>query len=210
MPLPKKTIRVLPNPWGFIHHELGPQGRCHEDTGGRGSDPRYIGARQCPKETVRLTQYEGKHNETRLDDWKIVFKFPMLDAALLEPDPEFKDGLELPKTPYYLDRLRDGDLIPADKATAQLDCRFKSLKDARAAGIGKFEADFGEGTFVELCPELGDKPAELPAPPAEASEVTAPAPAPTEEAPSAPPAEPETYAATPNAKRSSRNSGGSL
>lgn len=163
MPLPKKTIRVLPNPWGFVHHELGPQGRCHEDTGGRGSDPRYIGAHICPTDTLKLTDFESNPGETRLDEWKIVFKFPSLDAALLAPAPDFKDGIELPKTPYYLDRLRDGDLIPADARTAENPCRFVSLAEARKAGIANFEAHYDVGSFAEICPELADKAAEAPA-----------------------------------------------
>src|SRR4051812_649865 len=118
MPLPKKTIRVFPNPWGFIHHDIGPQGRCHEDTGGRGTTPRYIGSEPCPEKTVKLADYESQPNETRLDTWLSVFRFFALDASLLKPAKGFEDGIELAKTPYYLDRLRDGDLIPADALSA--------------------------------------------------------------------------------------------
>lgn len=156
MPLPKKTIRVFPNPWGFIHHETGPQGHCHEDTGGRGSDPRYIGSHVCPADTVKLIDYESQAGDTRHDVWKIVFRFAALDAKLSGPSSEFKDGIELPKTAYYLDRLRDGDLIPADVRTAEMPCRFSSLEEARSAGIAAFETNYGVGSFAEVCPALAD------------------------------------------------------
>lgn len=157
MPLPKKTIRVFPNPWGFIHHELGPQGRCHEDTGGRGSDPRYIGADYDHANTKKLTDFETKPNETRLDVWSVPFIYPALNASLTGPAADCKDGIELPKTAYYLDRLRDGDLIPADERSAEHGSRFSSLAEARIAGISVFEANYGAGSFAEVCPSLADK-----------------------------------------------------
>jgi hypothetical protein len=156
MPLPKKTIRVLPNPWAFIHHELGPQGHCHEDTGGRGTDPRYIGSEVCPEKTVKLAEYEKEPNETRLDPWLIVFRFPVLGASLLEPAKGFEGGIELAKTAYYLDRLRDGDLIPADERSGEHGARFASLAEAKAAGIASFEANYGPGTFAEAFPAFSD------------------------------------------------------
>lgn len=41
----KKTIKVLPNPWQFIHPELGPQAACPTDASGRDDSPlRWVGA----------------------------------------------------------------------------------------------------------------------------------------------------------------------
>lgn len=188
MPLPKKTIRVFPNPWGFIHHETGPQGHCHEDTGGRGSTPRYIGAELCPNKTVKVTNFdETDPNETRLNEWKIHFRFPSLDAKLTGPSDEFKDGIELPKTPYYLDRLRDGDLIPADVRSGEHGARFASLAEARAAGIAAFEAHYGEGSFAEVSAELADAVTAPGTPSAKATRVSkAPDAAPAATPPAAP------------------------
>jgi hypothetical protein len=206
MPLPKTTIRVLPNPWGFIHHELGPQGRCHEDAGGRGSTPRYIGAEPCPDKTRKLTDYESQPNETRLDVWTSVFRFPSLDSTLLGPAPGFEKGIELPKTPYYLDRLRDGDLIPADERSGEHGARFANLAEAKAAGVAAFEAHYDVGSFAEVCPELADSPkADTDAQPMTSAPT---APTTLAEARPAPP-DAETAAETPAAKsaRSSRASG---
>jgi hypothetical protein len=156
MPLPKKTIRVLPNPWAFIHHELGPQGHCHEDTGGRGTDPRYIGADYDRESTKLVHDYESKPNETRLNIHVQAWEFPVLEASLLKPAKGFEDGIELAKTAYYLDRLRDGDLIPADERSGEHGARFASLAEAKAAGIASFEANYGPGTFAEAFPAFSD------------------------------------------------------
>lgn len=180
MPLPKKTIRVFPNPWGFIHHDTGPQGRCHEDTGGRGSTPRYIGSEPCPEKTVRLTDYESQSNETRLDVWQSVFKFPSLDASLLKPAKGFEGGIELPKTPYYLDRLRDGDLIPADTRSGENGARFASLAEAKAAGIAVFDEHYSEGSFAEAFPEFSEPVTVAETPKAKAAQAATKAPSPTE------------------------------
>jgi hypothetical protein len=221
MPLPKKTIRVLPNPWAFIHHELGPQGHCHEDTGGRGTTPRYIGSEVCPEKTVKLADYESDPTETRLDPWRIVFRFPALDADLLAPAEGFEKGIELPKTAYYLDRLRDGDLIPADERSAEHGARFATLAEAKAAAVADFEAHYGEGSFAEVMGELAsltaragasdvaDDSSDAPKAPA-AAPASSSAPASTPSAPSAPAAaeasdsdatDTTTTAETPNAKR---------
>ena len=201
MPLPKNTIRVLPNPWGFIHHDLGPQARCHLDTNGRGGDPRFVGAEIAQEGVKRLTNYEATSNDNRLDEWVIPFHYPALNPLLDGAAEDVEDGIEFARTPYYLDRLRDGDLIPADTRTAELDCRFASLAEARAAGIANFEAHFGAGTFAELCPDL-----------AKTTSTATLAVAELQTAPfaSLAPADAETTAATPDAKsaRASRVANG--
>lgn len=158
MPIPKNTIRVLPNPWIFIHHELGPQGHCHVDTGGRGSDLRYVGAEDDPGRIKLVHDYESNPTETRLNVHVQAWRFPALDASLTKPAQGFEQGIELPKTHYYLDRLRDGDLIPADKRTRDdQPCRFASLDAARSAGIAAFEANYGSGSFAEAFPASESK-----------------------------------------------------
>jgi hypothetical protein len=200
MPLPKKTIRVFPNPWAFIHHEIGPQGRCHEDTGGRGSTPRYIGSEPCPEKTVKLADYESQPNETRLDPWLVFFKFPALDASLLAPAKGFEQGIPLPKTAYYLDRLRDGDLIPADGRSGEHGARFATLAEAKAAAIADFDAHYGEGSFAEAFPAFAEAASE----PASPALTTAPVELTTLAVASPALADAPTAAETPNAKRASR------
>jgi hypothetical protein len=180
MPLPKKTIRVFPNPWGFIHHETGPQGHCHEDTGGRGSNPRYIGCEICPDKTAVTKEHEKDGTGWLLNEQITHFRFPCLKADLVTPAEEFAAGIELPKTPYYLDRLRDGDLIPADERSGEHGCRFATLAEARAAGIAAFEAHYDEGSFAAVCPALAEPVTVAATPDAKAARAARPV------APSAP------------------------
>jgi hypothetical protein len=157
MPLPKKTIRVFPNPWIFIHHDHGPQGVCHRDTGGRGADPSFVGAELDTAKTRFTEERQADKGDHRHNRQVTVFRFLALNAALTGPAEDAASGIELPKTPYYLDRLRDGDLVPADAATAGANpCKFNTLAEARAAGVAVFEANYGEGVFVEAFPELAD------------------------------------------------------
>lgn len=180
MPLPKKTIRVFPNPWGHIHHELGPQTVCAMDFGGRWVPQlRYVGAEHDEERTKNLTpprersQLDALGQPTKFDDFEIRFRFPSLEDDLVTPSKECKDGIELPKTPYYLDRLRDGDLVAADEHTAELGARFASLAEAKDAGVATFEAHWGEGTFAEAFPELAGANAKKTAPKASAAAPTA-------------------------------------
>jgi hypothetical protein len=158
MPLPKKTVRVFPNPWAFVHHDHGPQGVCHRDTGGRGSNPEFIGAELDPVKTKITETRDAEKGDHRHARQVTAFRFPVLNATLDGPAEDAKDGIELPKSSaYYLDRLRDGDLVPADAATAQMPCRFKSLAEARDAAIANFDAHYDEGAFAEAFPDLAPK-----------------------------------------------------
>lgn len=156
MSLRKKPLRVLPNPWTFIHPDHGPQGHVHVDTGGRGSEPSYVGS-EIDRERTKITEVRPA-SDPRSNRQITVFKFPALNETLDGPTKD-SDGIELPRSPYYLDRLRDGDLVPADKATADaVPCRFKSLDEARAAGIAECDALHGPGAFAEAFPKLAPKP----------------------------------------------------
>jgi hypothetical protein len=159
MGLRKKPLRVLPNPWLHIDPDHGPQGRCHIDTRGKGTALAFVGAEFDPEKT-KITEKRGDDpwkGDTRGDRQVTVLRYPALNAMLDGPSKECPEGIEIGSTPYYLDRLRDGDLVPADESTAsQVPCRFKSLSEARAAGIAKWDAEKGEGvpTFAEGMPEL--------------------------------------------------------
>jgi hypothetical protein len=155
MPLPKKTLRVLPNPWGHIHPDHGPQARCPVDNGGRGGEQLFVGAewdteRSEPARDIKPGETSGRGARGVI-------------RSSEEP-------VTVARSPYYLDRLRDGDLVPADDETLQvvgeLACRFKNIAEARAAGIARFEAEFGIGSFAEAFPELAKELAPA-APPAD-------------------------------------------
>lgn len=142
MPLPLRKLRVFPNPWILITLENGPQGALAY-SGARNIGPlRYVGA--VPRVDVLEARDLG---DPRGDRAKYVFTFPGLDGTLLGGE-----AIELPANePFFHDRLHDGSLVPADVATAKAfpESRFKSLAEARAAGIAEFESHFGPGSFEE-------------------------------------------------------------
>lgn len=165
MSLPLKVLRVFPNPWAFIHHELGPQGAFPSDPAGRSlAIVKHVGAvleRVTPGD--RADVFVGGHRVTdpRGDGTKARFRFPGLDAAMLGGTP-----VELPaKSDYYMDALREGSLVPADEATAKaVKCAFPDLKAAKAAGVAKFDSELGQGTWAELEKLLADAAKAPPAP----------------------------------------------
>lgn len=155
MPLPTKTLRVFPNPWTLIHAERGAEGRCHVDTAGRGGIVRFIGA-EIDTDRTRVTEARPD-GDPRYSRQETFLKFPALNDALNGPAKGAEKGIEVAKTGYYLGCLRNGELIPADDATAAAaNCKFKSLKDAKDAGIAEFESHHGKGTYAELEKRLTD------------------------------------------------------
>jgi hypothetical protein len=141
MPLPLKNLRVLPNPWTLIHVEKGPQGAFPMDSSGRTTAPlRFLGATRVadPQEKREVEDPRGQNN-------KATFSYA-LDEALTNGAPILVPAASA----YYRDALRDGDIVPADAATAgAVECKFASLKEARAAGIAAFESHYGNGSFEE-------------------------------------------------------------
>lgn len=141
MPLPLKNLRVLPNPWTLIHVDKGPQGAFPMDSSGRTGAPlRFLGATRVadPQEKREAEDPRGQNN-------KATFAYD-LNEALTDGAP-----IVVPSSSaYYRDALRDGDIVPADKATAgALECKFASLNEARTAAIAEFETHHGKGSFEE-------------------------------------------------------------
>lgn len=143
MPLPLRTLRVLPNPWEHWTLENGPQGALAHG-GGRNIGPlQYVGG-VVPSVNVREVRDEG---DPRGNDAKYVFSYPTLNPELTEGTPVEVSA----KDPFFHDRLHDGSLIPGDEATRKAfpHSRFKTLIEARAACIADFESHYGPGSFAE-------------------------------------------------------------
>lgn len=154
MPLPLKSLRVFPNPWAFIHHELGPQGACPVDPAGR--DVRvvtFVGAARVvvtPGDRQGLRVGSLVVADPRGDGSKVRFRYPCLDAGLTKGTP-----VEVPVNGYYLQALADGSLVPADEKTAKgAKCLHATLDAAKAVGVAKFESLYGAGAWAELEQEL--------------------------------------------------------
>ena len=164
MPRPLKTLRVLPNPWTFIHHELGPQGACVVDLAGREDAPlRWVGAQRL---SVLVEARESmKIGKVTADDPRGNRAFARFVYTGLKGDLLSGEAIELPNTPYYRQQLEQGALIPADKPTSEAArCAFADLNEAKKAGVAVFEADWGRGEYEKLAAEIveantADKPA---------------------------------------------------
>lgn len=165
MPLPLKHFRVLPNPWLLMHHELGPQ--CAKQVDPAGREPKflaYVGAQLVvvkPTDREDVKVGERTVSDPRGDGTKARFIFPSLKPGFLEGTPIEVSS----KSAYYRQALENGEIVPADEATAKaVKCMFASLGAAKADAVGKFDGEHGTGTWAELEKLLKDenKPAKAP------------------------------------------------
>lgn len=130
MPLPPdRVLSVLPNPHHALDAHGHPVGVPHEH--GRGA---YVGAKIDPKRTVT---HPRAHGDTRP---------PLQDTAFIVDDAT---PVQVPNTKYYLERLADGSLLPADERTARAaGVKFvapdKARAAAREAARERWKASMGE------------------------------------------------------------------
>jgi hypothetical protein len=99
------TLRVYPNPYVHLDHEGRPAGACPVDPAHQPDRRAWVGASLDREKTV-ITD-EPQAGERRSPTQVTVFAFAC-------------EVQELPASAYYLDRLRDGELIAADAATARM------------------------------------------------------------------------------------------
>lgn len=103
------TIRVYANPYAHLDHEGRPAGYVlfdpvdHHAYASDNELRRYVGASIDVEKTKILTR--APERSAQSDHQDTVWSFS-------------SEPVVLPLTHYYLDRLRDGELLPADKATA--------------------------------------------------------------------------------------------
>jgi hypothetical protein len=156
-----RTLRVIPNKFSFIHPEHGPQGACMQDPneharGSTGPLVRYVGARLDPKRTVITERRDGTEKGRPLDHRQSK----QTTVYVFSDDP-----VTLPHTKYYLDRLHEGTLVPADEETlanagGKTRVRFTSMEQAEAAARAQFDAGRGiDGAFDKLMERVVGKPA---------------------------------------------------
>lgn len=146
MPLPIKSLLVLPNPWAAIDHQGRPSGvvMCDpvEHVPTRDGEPRrFVGAHLDPVKT-RMTR-EFARGDARSNEQDTVWVFAT-------------KPVDLPNTPYYRERIRHGELIAADEKTARVaGLKFadpgKVIEAARASAIAAWETEVGvPGAFAEM------------------------------------------------------------
>lgn len=149
MPIPVKTLSVLPNPWSYIDHKGRPAGRFpYETTDGVMPDGRTIGSHIATAEEVRAAKtvrVAGFSFQLSVADHDIQI------AYSAEPTT-------VPNTQYYRKAIVRGDLIAADIKTATLsgiaakdfESYSKHIESKRAQAIAEFDAANGEDAFAHF------------------------------------------------------------
>lgn len=155
------TFKVIANPWASIDALARPTGRVPLVSAGEARPGKFVGAKLVAnKLTERKTRKVGRYFEVIQDArYDRVWEF---SSAPVEVDAE--GGRP---APYYLERLREGSLIPADQSCATA-CGVEfadpavviaKSKEARRA---EFDAQHGDGAFDELQPQEDIDPAATP------------------------------------------------
>src|SRR5688572_8192428 len=103
MPLPKRTLNVLANPWIHLDHQGRPAGATPMDVGP--GQKVFVGA-ELDTEQTQIVDRPGR-GELRSHVQDTVWKFSDEPAVV-------------PATPYYIRRLRSGELLAADKQSARI------------------------------------------------------------------------------------------
>jgi hypothetical protein len=136
----KKFLFVYPNPFIHLDHDGYPAGACPCDMPEHVgmTTRRLVGAEFDPDGTFlleKLSQEESRYRDARQ---QTRFKF------------DFTAPTMLPVTEYYKDRLRHGEILPADAATAALGgIKFvpaaEALAKSKAEAAAKWIAMMGPG-----------------------------------------------------------------
>lgn len=130
-----QTLLVYPNPWAAFDRNGVPCGVCPRDPEADAGGPgRFVGARVDSKNTRVLQDFaagyvakfgpivakklaEQEHRSPIQSTFYEYLGVPSCDLELAEKLSS-KEPVEIPATKYYKDRIREGSLIAADKATS--------------------------------------------------------------------------------------------
>lgn len=127
----KRQFLVYPNPFIHLDHDGYPAGAtpCDRLEHVGITTRKWVGAELDAEQTKPIEQFEP--GDLRTPRQITRFRF------------HFAEPTALPTTPYYADRIRDGELIAADEATARyVGVKFRSPADALAAAKDKAIADW--------------------------------------------------------------------
>jgi hypothetical protein len=127
-----RTLRVLPNPYAALDGYGRPAGIVPCDPHEHTPDRRFVGA--------------------HIADVVVHDDFPSHELRSNRQDTRWgfaTEPVEIPRTHYYVERLREGALFPADEATARMagipfESPAKRLEKAKAAALAQWVAHYGE------------------------------------------------------------------
>lgn len=152
MPIPVKTLSVLPNPWTYIDHKGRPAGRFpYESADGVPTDGRTIGSHIASAEEIQAAKTV-----------RIAGQTFQLSAADHDIQVAYSsDPVTVPNTQYYRKAISRGDLIAADVRSATLsgiaqkdfESYDKHIDAKRAQAIADFDAANGDGAFAYFAEE---------------------------------------------------------
>ncbi len=154
MSITVRTLWVLPNPWAAIDHLGRPAAAVPVDPVDH--DPhnrRWVGA-TCEAKLVKPAQRQ-----------RIGSQIVVVAEAEYDLEWTFTDApVRLPNTPYYRERVKRGELLAADKATAAA-CNVKLakfqdpkryLETLKGEAIKEFDARNGDGAYEALGQQRAD------------------------------------------------------
>ncbi len=149
MPIPVKTLSVLPNPWVYIDHKGRPAGRFpYESADGVPTDGRTIGSHIASAEEAQAAK------SVRIAGFTFQLSAADHDIQIAYSN----EPVTVPNTQYYRKAISRGDLIAADVKSATLsgiaakdfESYAKHVESKRAAAIAEFDAANGEGAFAHF------------------------------------------------------------
>ncbi len=139
-----KTLVVYSNPYLHVDHEGRPAGAVPTDPEHTGTERRWVGARLCPKRTqvTKVSPDRSLHESEQ----NTVFSF--------DDEP-----VTVPFTHYYLERIRQGELVAANAPTAlAASVKFEPIADVR----GRAKAAASKAWKAERGEDLPDHPTKTP------------------------------------------------
>lgn len=149
MPVQKKKLKVLPNPWTYIDHQGRPAGRVAVEQPKDGFDPRSVGARIA--DNPELVSQARKGVPLAQDIHEIEIEYS-------------KEPVEVANTDYYRKRVIRGDLIAADRESfvaaggrpKDFEAHQKHVDAKKAEAMAQFDIDNGAGAFEALALERAE------------------------------------------------------
>jgi hypothetical protein len=145
----KKFLLAYPNPFIHLDHDGYPAGACPCDMPEHVgmTTRRWVGAELDPAATMlleKLTEEERRYRDAR-QQTRFLFTF--------------SEPTKLPVTEYYKDRLRHGEILPADADSARLGGidfmpPAQALAQAKTDACAKWVALMGPGEKPELVDAL--------------------------------------------------------
>lgn len=142
-----KMLVVATNPYQHVDHLGRPCACCPMDV----HDPRYFSKAKHSADVsfVVGTSRSAPTGWRRADNPELVRRGGGRGAGAADPSPryditiEFRfAAFEIPETRFYLDRIREGALLPADEATAKAaKVRFVPVEQAREAARRRSGSD---------------------------------------------------------------------